>query len=124
MNPFTKTLVAAVAIAHRRFVKFTANDGEVTVATAPTDIIAGVTDYPGGAEAGGRVDVILFGPADVDVGGTIAPGAPITAGPGGKAVAATPAAGVNNNTGGRLLTNGANGDIAKAFINPGIFQGA
>ena len=54
----------------------------------------------------------------------ITPGALITADASGKAVAAAPAAGVNNRTGGTLLVNGAAGDIAKSFINPGQIQGA
>lgn len=124
MNPHIKNFVASGAVGHQVQVKFTANDGEVAVATAPTDKIAGVTDCPGGVANGGRVDVILFGPAKVKCGGTITPGAAITAGAAGVAVAAAPAAGVNANIAGRLLVNAVNGDIAEAFVNPGTIQGA
>jgi hypothetical protein len=123
MNPFTKAFVASGAIGHRKFVKPTANDGEVALATAATDNIIGVTDFPSGAASGARIDVILFGPADIDVGGTVAPGALITTDAAGKAVAAAPGAGVNHFIGGRILVNGASGDIAKAFINPTRIQG-
>lgn len=123
MNPHIQTFVASGAIGHRRQVKFTANDGEVALATAPTDVIAGVTDFPGGATNGQRIDVVLFGPADVEVGGVVTPGAGITADASGKAIAAAPGAGVNHFVSGRLLVNGAAGDIAKAFVNPHRIQG-
>ncbi|KQR75755.1 hypothetical protein [Rhizobium sp. Leaf341] len=123
MNPYTKTFVASGDLSHRALVKFTANDGEVALATAPTDLIAGVVDYPNGAKSGGRVDVVLFGPAEVLVGGTVLPGAGITADGTGRAIAAAPGAGINHFVVGRVLTNGVVGDIAKAFINPHRIQG-
>lgn len=124
MNPHIKTFVASGAIGHRRLVKFTANDGEVALATAATDIIAGVTDFPSGAADGERIDVILFGPAEVVAGGTIAPGAAITAGAAGAAVAAAPAAGVNNITAGFVMAGAVAGDFVRAFIQRGSIQGA
>ncbi|MFB2553345.1 hypothetical protein [Ensifer soli] len=123
MNPHTQTFVASGAIGHRRLVKFTSNDGEVALATAATDLVIGVTDFPNGAVSGGRVDVVMFGPTEVDVGGTITPGAYFVADANGKAVAAAPATGVNNNVGGRLSVNGADGDIARCFVNPVRIQG-
>lgn len=124
MNPLVKTFVAAGTIAHRRLVTFNANDGEVAQATGPTQRIAGVLDCPGGATVGQRVDVVLFGPAEVDCGGTILPGAYVTADADGKAVAAAPSAGVNNFLAGRLLVNAVSGDIARGLVNPGLMQGA
>lgn len=124
MNPFVKTFVAAVDLAHRAIVEFTANDGEVTLSTTASGPIAGVVDHPGGAKTGERVDVVLFGPAEVVAGGAILPGRFFVAGAGGKAVAAAPAAGANNVIGGRVLVGAANNDIVKAFINPGSMQGA
>ncbi|MGI8395669.1 hypothetical protein ACRYWZ_04770 [Agrobacterium deltaense] len=123
MNPFIKSFVCAGAIGHRKQVKFTANDGEVALATAPTDVIAGVTDFPGGAADKARIDVVLFGPADIEIGGAVTPGASVTADATGRAVAAAPAAGVNNFVLGRVLVNGVAGDIAKAFVNPHRIQG-
>lgn len=122
-NPFTKNYKAVGAIPHRRQVKFTANDGEVTLATAATDVVIGVSDCPGGIPDGQRGDIILFGPADIECGGVITPGAGITADATGRAVAAAPAAGVNNYVSGRLLVNGVSGDIAKALIIPHRIQG-
>ncbi|WP_411037628.1 hypothetical protein [Shinella sp. BYT-45] len=124
MSRIVKNFVASGAVGHRRLVKFTANDGEVALATAATDLIAGVTDFPGGAESGQRIDVVLFGPAEVVCGGTIAPGAAITAGAGGAAVAAAPAAGANNVTGGFLLQGAVANDIARAIVQRGHIQGA
>lgn len=123
MNAYTRTFLAAAALAHRQLVKFTANDGEVALATASTDVIAGVTDAPGGAAQGERVDVILFGPAEVVCGGAITPGAIVTAGANGAAVAAAPAAGANAYTAGRLEVGAVAGDIARVFINPNRIQG-
>ncbi|WP_457587295.1 hypothetical protein [Ensifer canadensis] len=124
MNPLIKNFVASGAIGHRALLKFTATDGVLAVATAPADVIAGVADCPGGAKDGERFDAVLFGPAEVVCGGAISPGAFITAGAGGKAMAAAPAAGANAVLAGRLLVGGANGDFARAFINPGMMQGA
>lgn len=124
MNPFVKTFVASAVLAHQTQVIFTANDGEVGPAVSATGVIAGVVDQPGGAKQGERVDVVLFGPADIVAGGTIAAGAFFTSDANGKAVAAAPAAGVNNVVGGRLLAKAVSGDIVKAFVNPGSFQGA
>ncbi len=123
MNATVKTFIASGAVSHRRLVKFTANDGEIAQASAATDKIAGVVDYPGGALDGQRVDVVLFGIADVDFGGTVPPGSDVTSDANGKAVAAAPAAGVNNAIAGRALTSAVSGDIAKTFINPGKVQG-
>lgn len=122
MARIIKTFKASGAIAHRRFVKFTA-DGVVAQCSAATDAINGVTDHPGGAADGERVDVVLFGITDVDYGGTVAIGANVTSDANGKAVAAAPAAGVNNKIGGRALAGAVSGDYAATLINPGDVQG-
>jgi hypothetical protein len=123
MIRIVKSFIAATVLAHARFVKAGANDGEVALATASTDAIIGVVDYPAGAAIGERVDVVLFGEAEVIVGGTITPGAYITADANGAAIAAAPAAGVNARTGGMLLVNAVSGDIARALILPNRIQG-
>ena len=124
MNPFTKSFTASGAIGHRRLVKFTGTDGVVALATAATDLIAGVTDYPSGAADGERIDVILLGPAEVVAGGNISAGASITAGAAGAAVAAAPATGANNVLAGIVLVGAASGDFVKAVIQRGHLQGA
>lgn len=122
MNPYVKTYTASGAIGHRRFVKFSAA-GVVIVATAITDEIIGVADAPGGAVNGADVDIVVFGPAEVEAGGAVSAGNFVTAGAAGVAVAAAPAAGVNAHVGGRALDAMASGDFAKIFINPGRIQG-
>lgn len=118
-----KNFVATAAIAHQLLVKAGASDGQVALATAATDVIIGVSDCPGGAAIGDRIDVVLFGETEVQVGSTIALGAFFTAGAGGKAVAAAPAAGTNNRTGGMLTIGAVSGDIARILVNPGQIQG-
>lgn len=117
-----KTFNASGAIGHRRQVKATANDGEVAIAGAGDEVI-GVTDFPSGAQNGERIDVVLFGLAEVVAGGAIAPLKQIMAGAGGIAVAAAPAAGVNAYVGGRVLNSAVNGDFVTAFVNPTRIQG-
>ncbi len=124
MSRIVKNFTASGAIGHRRLVKFTANDGEVALATAATDAIAGVTDFPSGAASGERIDVVLFGQAEVVAGGNLAPGALFTAGAGGVAVAAAPAAGVNASTGGIVLAGAVSGDFVRALVQRGSIQGA
>ena len=124
MNPHTKNFAASGAVGHRRLVKFTATDGVLALATAPTDLIAGVSDCPGGVADGQRFDVIQHGPAEVVAGGTIAPGASFTAGAAGAAFAAAPAAGVNNVVAGFTETGAVVGDFVRAFVQRGHIQGA
>ncbi len=123
MSKVIKNFVATVAIGHQLLVKAGASDGQVALATAATDAIIGVSDCPRGAAAGDRIDVVLFGPTEVQVGGTIPFGTFFTAGAGGKAVPAAPAAGANARTGGLQIASAVMGDIALAFVNPGQIQG-
>lgn len=124
MSRITKTYVAGIALQHRDLVKAGAADGQVVVATAATDDVIGVVDAPGGVASGSRVDVVHLGEAEVRAGGAITRGGYICAGAAGVAVAAAPAAGVNNGVAGRLLmVSAAAGDFAKAFINPARIQG-
>ena len=123
MSKIIKNYVASGACTHRRLAKATATDGVVALASAATDMIIGVFDYPNGAADGERVDVVLFGIAEVDFGGTVAAGDNITSDASGKAVAAVPAAGVNNKTAGRTLYGQVAGDRGDVLINPGDVQG-
>ena len=126
MTNIIKAFRASGAIGHRRLVKFTANEDEVALATASTDIIAGVSDCPGGAVNKGRIDVVLKGPAQVEAGGPLTPGGAFTADANGRAVAAAPIAGVKTYIGGRSLNNAVAGDIIEALVNPrlGLSAGA
>jgi hypothetical protein len=118
-----KSFTAITAIGHQVQVKAGANDGEVALATASTDNIIGVTDCPGGAAVGERIDVVLLGETEIQVGGTIAFGSFFTADANGKAIAAAPAAGVNARTGGILTIGAVSGDIARVLVTPNRIQG-
>lgn len=117
-----KSYVTSAAVEHRRLVKFTA-DGVVAHATAATDAIIGVTDCPGGAASGARVDVVRSGFADVEFGGVVTRGTAFTAGAAGKAVAAAPAAGANAFTIGLAEVTTAAGDFVRTLVAPGVIQG-
>lgn len=122
MDKIIKTYVAGARVEHRRQVKFS-GDGAVVHTTGPTDLVIGVTDFPGGADSGARVDVVRFGFTDVEFAGVVARGAPFTSDANGKAVAAAPAAGVNAYTGGRAEVTTAAGDYSRCLVLPGVIQG-
>jgi hypothetical protein len=123
MNPtLTKTYVAEAAVTKRRIVKPGTADGNVLLGAAVGDALIGVSaDID--AAIGERVDVHHAGIVEVEYGGTVARGDPLTSDGTGRAVAAAPGAGVNNNIIGRALVAGVVGDIGKALIAPGRIQG-
>ena len=84
----TKNFIAEAAVAKRRIVKFGGGDTAVEAATGSGDALIGIAAELGAA-ADGRIDVHLAGIAEVEAGGAIARGDPITADADGKAVAAT-----------------------------------
>ena len=117
-----KAGAAEAAISPYRIVKFGANDGGYLQASAATDFLAGVCESVGPA-SGERLDVIKAGIADVEYGGAVTRGGPITADASGKAVAAAPAAGSNVRIIGFAEVSAVAGDIGPAWIEPGIMQG-
>lgn len=123
MNPtLTKNFTAAAAVARRRIVKFAAAEGEVEQGAAATDAVFGVsTDVD--AALGGRCDVHMAGIVEVEFGGTVAAGDPVTADANGMAVKAAPAAGVNNRIVGWALVPAVVGDIRTVMLAPGQIQG-
>ncbi|ALL14268.1 capsid cement protein [Caulobacter henricii] len=124
MQPgLTKTFIAAAAITKRRIVKFDAVDGQVLTAAAANDSLLGVSDMSADVTSGSRVEVRLNGVAEVEAGGTIARGAPVTSDATGRAVAAAPAAGVNNRIIGIAMASYVVGDVADVFLSQGSLQG-
>jgi hypothetical protein len=117
-----KTLIAGAAVAARRIVKFGSSDTAVVQAAAATDLSIGVADL--GAASGEYCDVIIDGIALVEYGGNVTRGQKLTADADGKAVAAAPAAGVNNHVIGIAMLSGASGDIGSVRISPSTVQGA
>ena len=125
MNPvLTKTYLAGAAINPFRIVKFGADDDHVIQGAAAADDLIGVVDRPRGATAAeDRVDVIHVGIADIEYGGTITRGALITSDSVGRAVAASPGAGVNHAVIGRARKSGVLGDVGEALVFPSRIQG-
>lgn len=118
----TKSYKAGAALAAYRIVKPGSADGEVLLASAVGDALIGVTNEVAAA-SGERQDVIQAGIAEVEFGGTVTRGDWLTTDANGKAVAAAPSAGVNNNVIGRALVSGVAGDIGAVLIAPGRIQG-
>jgi hypothetical protein len=119
-----KGYVAGAAMAKRRIAKFGASDGVLLLAAgaAATEFLIGVTTEVD-AVTGDPVDLIRAGLADVEYGGTVARGAPLTSDATGRAVTAAPAAGTNNRIIGFADVSGVVGDIGTVYVNPGFMQG-
>lgn len=122
-NPsLIKQGVAETAIAPYRITKPGTSDGAYLQAAAADDFLNGVCESVGPA-AGERLDVVKSGIADVEFGGTVARGEPVTADANGKAVKAAPAVGSNVRIIGFAEVSAVAGDIAQVLIAPGVIQG-
>lgn len=123
-NPgLIKTHSAEGAIAAYRIVKHGAADGGVLQSSASTEKLIGVNDRLAAAVAGDRLDIVRSGIAEVEYGGNVTRGDPLTADANGKAVAAAPGAGVNAYIIGFAEVDGVSGDIGSVMIAPGRIQG-
>jgi len=138
MNPtLTKNFVAEAAIAANIIVKQGTADGQVLAGAADTDFIFGVTGELGAAAANDRVDVIVAGIAEIEVGGAINRGDPVTTDANGKAVASTRHTHVENTAAayvqnavtnaasaeriiGFAMVNAVAGDIADVLLAPSL----
>lgn len=123
MNKIVKSYTAGGAIPNRRFVKWGSADGQVVLATAATDAVIGVSDHPGGAASGERVDIVRLGFTEIELGGTVTRGGFITTNASGQAVAAAPAAGAVNSVVGRMDVSGVSGDVVPHLFIPGQITG-
>jgi hypothetical protein len=125
MKPLlTENFIAGAAVSPYRIVKHGAADGQVLQGAAVGDAIFGVSDSLGADAANDRIDVHTAGLADVEYGGAVTRGDELTTDANGKAVAAAPAVGVNNNIVGQARVSGVAGDIGKVQLSPGLVQGA
>jgi hypothetical protein len=113
---------AGAAVIARRFVKFSAAN-TVIQAAAATDKIVAVSDALGAAAAGDRCESYVGGIVEVEAGGAIALGDPITSDAVGRAVVAAPGAGVNNRIAGFSQSAAVLGDILEIMWSPGFMQG-
>lgn len=118
----TGTFTATTAVEGRRFVKHGAADGAAVQATASTEAFAGVS-APMGAVAGGTLDVVEAGFAEIEYGGVVARGDPLTADALGRAVKANPGAGVVAQVGGYARVSGVLGDFGSAILSRGQIKG-
>lgn len=114
--------IAGGAVTRRRIVKWGAADGQVVQGAAVGDFLMGVTTTID-AVAGEPVDVIQGGIADVEFGGVVTRGAPLTSDATGRAVVAAPAAGTNNRIIGFAEVSGVVGDIGGVRLAIGFMQG-
>ena len=109
-------------IAACRIVKAGASDGGVTLATAATDAIMGVNETIS-VKNGERIDVIKTGIADIEFGGAVTRGQPVTSDATGRAVVAAPAANANVRIIGFAEVSAVAGDIAPVMLSLGVMQG-
>ena len=122
-NPLLiKQGTAEAAISPYRIVKPGTADGNYLQGAAATDLLTGVCESVGPA-SGERLDVIKAGIADVEYGGTVTRGQPITSDAIGRAVAAAPAAGSNVRIAGFAEISAVLGDIGPMLVAPGVMQG-
>lgn len=123
LNPLLiKTFTAGGAIGAYKAVKFSA-DNTVVLAAAETDIVIGVTGALATA-SGAQCDVTMIGIAEIEYGDTVTRGAHLVADADGNAVVAAPAATETNETIGRALIAGADGDIGYVLLNFGSVSNA
>ncbi|MFN7610467.1 MAG: DUF2190 family protein [bacterium] len=117
-----KAFTAGGAISPYRIVRFSAAE-TVVQAAAATEAMFGVnTDLT--IVSGERVEVMTHGIAWVEAGAAITIGLPLTSDASGRAVAAAPAAGVNNRIIGIALDAAvAAGDQIRVLLSPGQIQG-
>lgn len=118
-NPgLIKSMAAEAAVSPYRIVKFGTTDGVVVQAAAATDLLVGVSDSLGQADAGDTVDVIVSDVGEVEAGAVIARGARLTADSQGRAVTAV----ANNMVIGVAMASAtAAGDIIPINIAPSAF---
>ena len=118
----TRTYTAGAAVVRRRIVKFSA-DRTVVQGAASTDLLIGVSDQSADTPSGGRVDVHRDGMPEVEAGGPIGRGQPLTSDAVGRAIVAAPASGVNVRIIGFAEVDAVLGDIIDVMLEPGYLQG-
>jgi hypothetical protein len=122
-NPLLyKAFTAGAAIAPYRIVAFSAAETVIQSAAVGSLHIGVSTELD--IVSGERVEVVTHGIAWVTAGAAITIGALLTSDATGRAVAAAPAAGVNNRTIGIAMeAAAAAGDQIRVLLSPGSVQG-
>lgn len=116
-----KSYRASAETAGRRIVAFTGTGSEVGTATTATAPSFGVS-MPLGADAGGMLDVTLSGLAELQLGGAVDAGDPLTADADGKGIVAAPVAGSVIRYAVFALGEGVEDDIIPVLVVPGIIN--
>lgn len=117
-----QAFTAEAALTKYRIAKHGTADGQVVPAAAATDKLVGVTTNID-SDLGEVADVILSGPAEVEYGGTVTRGDPLTSDASGKAVVAAPSAGSNARLIGFAAVSGVAGDVVKIQVALSVMQG-
>lgn len=117
-----RNYTAQGAIPPYRIVKHGTQDGTVTLAAAAADALIGVNESVQ-PDDGQRCDIVKVGVADVEFGGAVTRGQPITADANGKGVVAAPGAGANVRIIGFAEVSAVAGDIGPVLLAPGLMQG-
>lgn len=122
---FTKSYVALTAVAGRRIVAFAAptTNASVEQADAATVTAIGISDTLG-AGAGQMLDVHRAGLVEVELGGTVAAGDPLTSNADGKAIKAVAATGSTIWIAGYADAPGVAGDYIDCFAAPSVLHEA
>lgn len=118
-----KNFTSAGAIASYRIVAAGASDGIVKQATAASDKLLGCTGVGRVDAADKRIDVCLDNIQQIEFGGDVAFGDPLTSDAQGRAIKAEPAAGANVRVVGNALESGSLGVIGYVHIVPSTLQG-
>lgn len=118
MNIFRKTYTAAVDIPAYSLVKFGTDDNTVTLASAASDDVIGVSGDVD-VTAGNLTDIAHLGVEKVKCGGTLTRGQSFYAGANGQAVAAE-----SGNIAGYVLRAASKDDVVPAVINRAVMPAA
>jgi len=117
-----KNFTADGIIEKRRLVTFGSEEGHIAKAGVG-DVLLGSTAIRGAEKAGARVDVCLDLIREIEFGGAIAYGDPITSDAQGRAIKAAPAADSSVPIIGRAMEAGKLGTIGRVLFQPGILHG-
>lgn len=121
-NPvLEKEVKAKTAVTKYRIVKKDTDEDAVSHATAVADKMYAVAQT--GGAIGERVRITVAGIGKVEYGGTVVQGDLLTTDASGRAVAAAPAAGVNNRVIGVAMGDYVLNDIGNVLLAPGQIQG-
>lgn len=114
--------IASLPVGAYQAIKPGATDGTCVPATAPTDLIIGVSDALG-KDAGEMVDAAAAGVADVQCGAAVTRGQKLTCDATSRAVPCAPGAGVNHQSFGVALQSGVAGDVILYQVGLSTVQG-